>query len=130
MSLSRPRRKAQIGVTPLIDVVFILLVFFMLASRFEDWRSVDLASSSRGVPVASSAEGALLVEVRLGDLRLSGATMTDDALLEAVRDRLSVRPDQRLLVAPAVGVDIQRVVGVLDDLAAAGATDISLLGRF
>ncbi|MEM6423000.1 MAG: biopolymer transporter ExbD, partial [Pseudomonadota bacterium] len=105
MSLSRPRRKAQIGVTPLIDVVFILLVFFMLASRFEDWRSVDLASSSRGVPVATAAEGALLVEVWLGDLRLSGARMTDEALFDAVRERLSARPDQRILVAPAVGVD-------------------------
>ena len=30
-----------ISLTPLIDVVFILLIFFMLASSFLDWRAVD-----------------------------------------------------------------------------------------
>ena len=35
-----------ISLTPLIDVVFILLVFFMLASSFLDWRSIDLTVSS------------------------------------------------------------------------------------
>ncbi len=36
------RRRALISLTPLIDVVFILLVFFMLPSSFLDWRAIDL----------------------------------------------------------------------------------------
>ena len=36
------RRRNLISLTPLIDVVFILLVFFMLASSFLDWRSITL----------------------------------------------------------------------------------------
>ena len=34
--------------TPLIDVVFILLVFFMLASRFLDYRAMDLRAPGGG----------------------------------------------------------------------------------
>ncbi|MEM6945656.1 MAG: biopolymer transporter ExbD, partial [Pseudomonadota bacterium] len=37
---NRPRKRLRISITPLIDVVFILLVFFMLASSFLDWRSI------------------------------------------------------------------------------------------
>ena len=43
------RRRALIGLTPLIDVVFILLVFFMLASSFLDWRAIDLTAPARGL---------------------------------------------------------------------------------
>ena len=48
MQLAAPARRARIApsLTPLIDVVFILLVFFMLASSFADERRVELQSAS------------------------------------------------------------------------------------
>ncbi|MDP7242489.1 MAG: biopolymer transporter ExbD, partial [Rhodospirillales bacterium] len=52
-----------ISLTPLIDVVFILLVFFMLASSFLDWRSIDLTVSS-GVGEATSDKRAILISLR------------------------------------------------------------------
>ena len=127
MSRARRRRPARIGLTPLIDVVFILLIFFMLASRFEDWRGVTLTAPGAGA-AAPSAAGALLVEVRAAGLRLSGAPLDDAALFSRVRDRLADRPAQRVLVAPGPGVDTQRLVDVLDGLAAAGARDVALMG--
>ena len=41
LNLSQPKRKNAISLTPLIDVVFILLLFFMLTSSFVPWRIVD-----------------------------------------------------------------------------------------
>jgi biopolymer transport protein ExbD len=41
LNLSQPKRKNAISLTPLIDVVFILLLFFMLTSTFVPWRLVD-----------------------------------------------------------------------------------------
>ena len=38
----KPPTGVMITLTPLIDVVFILLIFFMLASSFIDWRALDL----------------------------------------------------------------------------------------
>ena len=35
-------RSPTISLTPLIDVVFILLIFFMLASRFGDWKDLPV----------------------------------------------------------------------------------------
>ena len=52
-----------ITLTPLIDVVFILLVFFMLASSYLDWRSIDLTVSS-GAGAATSAQRAILINLR------------------------------------------------------------------
>ncbi len=120
-----PRRRALISLTPLIDMVFILLVFFMLASSFVDERSISVAASSAGT---GGPKGALLVQVRADGLRLGGHAMSLDAIAETVAGRVARMPDQRILVEPAPGVQLQAAVTVLDRLAAAGAQNLSLAG--
>ena len=116
----------MISLTPLIDVVFILLVFFMLASSFLDWRSIDLSTPGRAVAAASS-DASLLVEVHPGGLHLSGEHVSLDALAARVGERLDRNADQRVLVRPEAGVALQEVVAVLDRLAEAGVADLSLI---
>ncbi|MEX2454021.1 MAG: biopolymer transporter ExbD [Rhodospirillaceae bacterium] len=123
---SPARRRRTISLTPLIDVVFILIVFFMLASSFFDWRSLTLdapVQSSGG----SAMEGAMLVELRPDGLRLSGEDVTADRLIALVAARLAKTPGQRVLVKPATGVSVQQVVGVVDRLAEAGVSNMSLV---
>ena len=121
------RRRALIGLTPLIDVVFILLVFFMLASSYLDWRSIVLSPPAEAAQ-GGGLEGALLVEVQAGGvLRLSGQPVRLEELDGLVRQRLADKPGQRLVVKPEEAVDLQAVVAVLDSLAAAGAPSISLM---
>ena len=52
MSRLRRRREAgeeaDLNLTPMLDVVFILLVFFMLASSLIDWRSISLDPPGSG----------------------------------------------------------------------------------
>lgn len=126
-SLTRKARRRQlISLTPLIDVVFILLVFFMLASSFLDWRSIDLNTpgSNQG---GERLEGTLLIDIRPEGLRLGGQTLTSEALIARVTELLASQPDRRILVRPAEGVVMQETVTLLDGLAAAGVTDLSLI---
>ncbi len=123
----RARRHRQlISLTPLIDVVFILLVFFMLASSFLDWRSIGLTAPQAG-DAGATIEGALLVEVRAQGVRLAGRPVTEDELERQLRVRLAEKPDQTVFVKAGQGVPLQRVVSVLDRLTAAGATGLSLI---
>jgi biopolymer transport protein ExbD len=124
--LGNRKRRPLISLTPLIDVVFILLVFFMLASSFLDWRSIELNTpgASRG---GSRLEGAILIEVRAEGLRLSGESLGHDALIRRMKGLLAQETDRRVLVKPSAGVAMQKTVAVLDSLAAAGVTDLSLI---
>ena len=123
---SSRQRRSLISLTPLIDVVFILLVFFMLASSFLDWRAIDLTAPGRAA-VGASMEGALLIEIRPEGLRLSGETVSLDVLGARVAQRVSERPEQRVLVQPAPGVSLQQAVRVLDRLTISGVTRMSLI---
>ncbi|MEM9011164.1 MAG: biopolymer transporter ExbD [Pseudomonadota bacterium] len=123
---NRAKKRLRISITPLIDVVFILLIFFMLASSFLDWRSIRL--SAAGTPGASAGvEGSLLVDLTEAGPRLSGETMSLERLSGEIAARLEAKPDQRILVRPTPAVDMQRMVRLLDTLSAAGARDIALM---
>lgn len=119
------RRRAVISLTPLIDVVFILLVFFMLASSFLDWRALDLSVGKAGG--AGNMGGAMLLEVRAGDMRLGGRTVSEDELMEALASRVQRDPAQRLLVKPEPGVQLQRAIDLVDRIAATGLRDVTFV---
>lgn len=120
------RRRALISLTPLIDVVFILLVFFMLASSFLDWRAIDLSAPASG-DRAMSSKGAMQVDILTDGLRLGTKRLSLDEVAQRIGSRLEVEPDQRVIVRSAAGVPLQRAIDVLDRLTAAGAHRLSLV---
>jgi biopolymer transport protein ExbD len=127
MRIDLPRsRKRLISLTPLIDVVFILLIFFMLASNYLQWRSIELNTPTVST-VGSAMEGAILVRLKAdGGLDLNGETLSLEGLGARVHTHLERNPDQPILVQPEGNVALQRIVTVLDRLAAVGGTHIAL----
>ncbi|WP_290648298.1 biopolymer transporter ExbD [Aquisalimonas sp.] len=122
----RRRRRSIIKLAPLIDVVFILLVFFMLATSYLDWRVIPLHTPAQGA-VAAPLEGALLVEVRPDGFRLSGEMVAPDELIARIAQAVKGAPERRVLVRPADDVPLQQSVAALDLLEAAGARNVSLI---
>ncbi len=120
------RRRPTIGLTPLIDVVFILLIFFMLASSFLDWRDIDLAPPT-GAAADASMEGAFLVEIRSEDVRFAGEPVPLDALVGKLSQATREDDTRRVFLLPAQGVALQRAVSVLETLTSAGVANISFV---
>jgi biopolymer transport protein TolR len=134
MALDAGGRKAgivdQINVTPLIDVLLVLLILFMVATPLST-RSLD---SALPLPAPSSTAApppprSLVLEV--GDSawslnRLPLASLDDLEL--RLRDTLATRADKTLLVRASGPVDYGAVIEALDTARAAGATRIGLLG--
>jgi len=121
IDLGQTRRGRRPSLTPLVDVVFLLLVFFMLASRFAVDRSISL------VPPRPAAEGERYegapryVTVSAEGLALNGAPVTLDGLAEALAPLMPSR-DAAIVIRGAEDATLQQMVVVLDTLAAAGMT--------
>jgi len=118
----RSRRRPLVSLTPLIDVVFILLVFFMLASSFTDWRAIRLDAARAGAGV-QTAEGAVLIGVSADGVTLGGRPI-DAAALGA---HVAGRPEARFLLRPAPATPLQATVDALDLLREAGAAQVALI---
>ena len=120
---ARPKRRSgRISLTPLVDVVFILVIFFMLASTFTRTNSVELITPKSGGAGAVSAETLLLVTL-LGDERFDIQGTAQDA--DGLKTRLSEAGDRRVVVKTGDGTDLQDVVFFLDLSARLGLKNIA-----
>lgn len=120
------RERQRISLTPLIDVVFILLVFFMLASSYTEWGAINLMSGSDTAAPQGNRPTLTLMLSADGTLRdPAGAIIRREQLLDAVTARLDGQRGP-VVVAPDGAVSLQAVVGVLDALTLAGVTPLSM----
>jgi biopolymer transport protein ExbD len=110
------RRPRRLGLTPLIDVVFLLLVFFMLAARFAPERGVPLVTGGAGGDWQGPPR---LVEVGAAGLRLNGRPTPSGALGAALRP-LMPAPDSPVVLRPDGSASVQDLADALEALAAAG----------
>ncbi|WP_163847406.1 ExbD/TolR family protein [Pseudooceanicola aestuarii] len=118
---ARPRRRPSL--TPMIDVVFLLLVFFMLASRFGLDAVIPLPLAGGG----GGYEGApRLVEIRPETLALNGQPMAAAALPGAL-EGLTATPADTIILRGRDDADLQRVIGVAETLRAAGFQRLVLI---
>lgn len=123
----RARVSARIDLAPLIDVVFLLLIFFLLTSSFVSRRALelDLPGSTTAVSVPNAP---VVVSVLAdGGIRIDGDAVAEAALAAAVAERIADDPLQQIAVAADRRVSAQRLITVLDSVRAGGAQSVSLI---
>ncbi len=118
----RPRRKPSL--TPMIDVVFLLLVFFMLAAKFGVDNGLRLQTAGSGQAEYSGPPR--LIDVTPDGLRLNGTAMTLDAALARLPDMMET-PADIIVLRPMDGAALQNLVDVMAPLSAAGLTGLVLV---
>jgi len=118
-----PRRRRRPSLTPLIDVVFLLLVFFMLAARFGAERALPVLP---GGGAGAGWDGPpRLVTVGAEGLALNGVATPADRLAGALRP-LMPAPDAPVVLRAEERVPLSRAVAVIERLNAAGIPTVVL----
>jgi len=116
-----------IFIAPIVDIVFILLIFIMLVSRFlQPALEVELPGSS----TASMTEGSQITIVldEDGRIHVDGTPMTDVALVERL-GLVSVDEQDFVRLRADKNVALQRVVEVLDIIRASPVIGVALEAR-
>jgi biopolymer transport protein ExbD len=128
MRLHRPssRRDAEENLIPLINIVFLLLIFFMVAGRLAPNDPVVVHPVSSRSPDSGQSTSTMLIIDRQGTLWLNGAPVDHTTLVSRLAE--TPRADgQPLQIKADAEVPAARVMDILAQLRAAGAEQLELL---
>jgi len=127
-----PPPVADINVTPMVDVMLVLLIIFMVITpMLTKGVSVDLVKTKNPITMqAADKEDAILISVtRNGGVFLSPGNLklTADQLPERVRDLLTNKIDKTVYIRADARSKYSVVEDVVDNLRAAGVNEIGLI---
>jgi biopolymer transport protein ExbD len=110
--------KPGFQLAPMVDVVFLLLCFFITSQLYAQWEEevdVSLPSASTG-ETPKRLPGEVIVNVRMNGVVVVNGRILDDAGLESMLQRLSkiTRKGQPILIRADKEADFQHIVRVLD----------------
>ncbi|MGB8857280.1 MAG: protein TolR [Burkholderiales bacterium] len=123
----------QINVVPYIDVMLVLLVIFMITAPLINPGQIDLPSVGNQLGASNAA---LEVQIKLGGKILLNdretGTMRElnrGELVQAIKDKLSMVPDQPVVIAADKAVRYEEVMNVMDILQQNKVKRIGLLAK-
>jgi len=127
-----PQPVADINVTPMVDVMLVLLIIFMVITPLlTKGTPVDLVRTKNPIQMqAADKEDAILIAVtRNGGVFLSpgNTRMTADQLPEKVRDLLTNKVDKTVFIKADARAQYKAVEDVVDNLRASGVNQIGLI---
>ena len=109
----------QVNLTPLIDVVFLLLIFFMVSTSFtrENQLQINLPEASAQEETESASFGLTLTIQESGSYAIDGqvlAANTITVLMEALQLKSGGDTDQPLMIVADANATHQAVVTAMD----------------
>jgi len=116
-----PFRRRKLSLTSLIDVIFLLLLFFMLSSTFSQFYEVDLSTGGAGQPSTTEVQP-IFLRLAADSLSVSAREVPLDGLAEALEPLME--EDARALVSTGADVSAQRLTDLL--LALRGVAGLSV----
>jgi len=121
---------SDINVTPMVDVMLVMLIIFMVITpMLSKGVSVDLVKTHNPIPMqAADKSDAIIVAVtRNGDTFLNTTKMVPADLPPKVKDLLVNRLDKTVFLKADSRARYEKVVEVVDNLRAAGVDQLGLL---
>ena len=106
----------RISLTPIIDVVFILLIFFMLATNFQSFNQTDIKLSSEQASISQSDKRIYLVEFNKdGEFKLNKETMSQRSIKNEILDSKKNEEEYIVVIKGDKDTEIQDVLNVIAD---------------
>ena len=123
----KKREESEINITPMLDIVFIMLIFFIVTTSFVKEISIDVnrptkspikeQKKSEVISIRISAEGQIFIQDRL---------ITVDAVRANIESYFALKPQASVVVVSDRDADAGFLVRVIDQSRLAGARNVSL----
>lgn len=124
--LPKQQEPEGLDISPLIDVVFILLIFFAVSTTFVKDMQVELERPNAQSSAVSSTKSIRIYVDRSGTIYMDEQTVNPWMVQTLVKDALAVSSSSTVLVVADRLTSTERLIEVVDQATLAGATEVGV----
>tara|TARA_Y100000589_G_C27030375_1_gene578739 strand:- start:277 stop:690 length:414 start_codon:yes stop_codon:yes gene_type:complete len=122
--------KKRVNIIPLIDIIFLLLIFFMLATNFNQNQNVDFSTPEK--LTESNSDSNIILDLKIqnnGYFLLDGLTFKNE---KELKENILIKWDKKkysgILITTEKDVILQNLITTLDIVKSIGISDVSFSG--
>lgn len=118
---------------PLVDVLFLLVIFFAVTSQYaknEQVMDISVPAADEGKNKESRNVGEIIINIKTeGEIVVNGQELTEEALLSKLKNIVVIYKDQAVILRGDEVVDYKHVIRVLNTCQKAGIWNIAFATR-
>ena len=124
---AKKNKNIEFNIAPLIDIVFLLLIFFMLASEFTDFKTIDMATPINSDREIESSEPLLVKLSSDGKIKIKEVLIDLSSLEKKVINLKKNQTDTKVIISTPEKTEINLLMKVMDIIRIGGIDNIALI---
>ena len=122
------RELISINITPLIDIVFLLLVFFMLATSFIQKSTIEVnLSSGKTINIDNEKNTVVVILNKKGLIYLNSKLINISNIRNEINNIVKKNPKYKILIKSHKKIPVQKVIRLIEEVRLAGTDNIKLV---
>lgn len=117
---------SQIDMGPLIDMVFILLIFFIITTNFNRQTGIDVTKPKAATASSSKARVVMVGITPEGTIHVFGRQVSPERLLAIVKTEVTKDAETSVIIVADEKAPIGKAVQIMDQCSLAGARQVSI----
>jgi len=120
--------EAEINITPMLDIVFIMLIFFIVTTSFVKEKGLEVSRPSNTPPrEIKQSKGPIVVKIDAnGNITLKGRMLERKAVQANLEREKAEKPDSPLIIAAHPDAETDALVSILDAAESVGVASVSV----
>ena len=124
---AKKNKNIEFNIAPLIDIVFLLLIFFMLVSEFTDFKTIDMATPINSDQDIESSEPLLVKLSSDGKIKIKELLIDFSSLEKKVINLKKNQTDTKVIISTPEKTEINLLMKVMDVIRIGGIDNIALI---
>ena len=124
---AKKNKNIELNIAPLIDIVFLLLIFFMLASEFTDFKTIDMATPINSDQDIESSKPLLVKLSSDGKIKIKEVLIDFTILEKKVINLKKNQTDTKVIISTPEKTEINLLMKVMDIIRIGGIDNIALI---
>ena len=124
---AKKNKNIEFNIAPLIDIVFLLLIFFMLASEFTDFKTIDMATPINSDQDIESSKPLLVKLSSDGKIKIKEVLIDFTILEKKVMNLKKNQTDTKVIISTSEKTEINLLMKVMDIIRIGGIDNIALI---